>query len=282
MGASTLLRVNIRMKVSNSVNSSWLHSITAKFLLAARRTGAELQDYYSSIVTWILRNLPWIESRFLFSRGWLTSFLAFFGLLLLADFYLQLRNRIDVNTYYYTFSTIAQSLASAFGFLVAVGLYRISAMETGMELEMNQVIDHVGDSNEVNILRRMNECHYWDDMDRFVSQDAIDKLPSDTIKTLVSTSWRNFKRGREEVAVLKIALVSALRLTSITIASSVLLIPVSKSFNQEPGNGFSSVPSLSMFALFGLSFLSCRCLGCYWEIGSRLTDRKPRDIYRSA
>ena len=36
-----------------------------------------------------------------------------------SDFFLDLRTSIDVNTYYYTLSTIAQSLASAFGFLAA-------------------------------------------------------------------------------------------------------------------------------------------------------------------
>ena len=126
----------------------------------------------------------WTERIFLPSRTLVTAFVIIATALLMADYLVQLRNRIDVNAYYYAFSTIAQALASAFGFLVAVALYRMKAIEDGMELEFSQVIDHVADANDRDILQRMNRCHFWDDIDSFVSQAAIDALPSDKHKSL--------------------------------------------------------------------------------------------------
>ncbi|HVS71183.1 MAG TPA: hypothetical protein VHQ47_08010 [Phycisphaerae bacterium] len=40
---------------------------------------------------------------------------------------------IDPSVYYYTYSTIAQAVAGAFGFLAAVVLYRLQALNTQME-----------------------------------------------------------------------------------------------------------------------------------------------------
>jgi hypothetical protein len=47
----------------------------------------------------------------------------------------------DLNdtTYFYTFSTISQTLAGAFGFLVAVALHRIASIEGEMEKALNDV-----------------------------------------------------------------------------------------------------------------------------------------------
>ena len=89
--------------------------------------------------------------------------------LLLADYLVQLRNRLDVNTYYYAFSTIAQSLASAFAFLVAVALHRMRAIEDGLEVNLEEVIEHARHGQSVDLLRRKNRCHFWDDMERVVS-----------------------------------------------------------------------------------------------------------------
>jgi hypothetical protein len=38
----------------------------------------------------------------------------------------------DLSVFYYTYSTIAQTLGGAFGFLVAVALYRLQAIKAGM------------------------------------------------------------------------------------------------------------------------------------------------------
>ena len=64
------------------------------------------------------------------------------SVLIILDLLFRLRERLDINAYYYAFSTISQSLASAFAFLVAVGLYRMQTIENEIETALNEVIQY--------------------------------------------------------------------------------------------------------------------------------------------
>ena len=44
----------------------------------------------------------------------------------------------DLNAFYYAYSTIAQTLAGAFGFLMAVVLYQMQRLEASMEVSVKE------------------------------------------------------------------------------------------------------------------------------------------------
>src|ERR1700744_1205333 len=47
---------------------------------------------------------------------------------------------VDSNLFYYSYSTIAQTLAGAFGFLAAVVLYRLQALSNQIQTSATQLI----------------------------------------------------------------------------------------------------------------------------------------------
>ena len=66
--------------------------------------------------------------------------------IVLLSIWWQLWKFIDVNTYYYSYSTIAQTLAGAFAFLVAVALFRMGNIDSEMERAINEVIPYAAAS----------------------------------------------------------------------------------------------------------------------------------------
>lgn len=201
------------------------------------------------------------------------------SLLVIMDLVFHLRERLDINAYYYTVSTISQSLASAFAFLVAVALYRMQTIENEIETALDEVIQHAKHKRDVTFLLRKNRCRSWENMDRDICQEHIDAIVGDDVKSLMSSNWKFFGQGRKTLEALKSELVRALKLTSIVIGSSIGLIPLSQILKANQGS--SSGSFTSMFLLYVVVFLACRCLWFYWDIAKHLTDRKPRDIYVS-
>jgi len=217
---------------------------------------------FSRASSWLLSKCPWIEIILLLSETWMKTFLMITTTLLLADYLVQLRNRLDVNTYYYAFSTIAQSLASAFAFLVAVALHRMRAIEDGLEVNLEEVIEHALHGQSVDLLRRKNRCHFWDDMERDIKDSHIVSIQDDAVSSHTWTSWKSFQLGKEALEALRLELVGTLRLTSLVIAFCVFSIPLSKLLNREPPCSWFW-PVLSLLILFTVSFLSFKCLWLY-------------------
>ncbi len=206
-------------------------------------------------------------------------FVVIASLLVMLDLFFRLRERLDITAYYYVFSTISQSLASAFAFLVAVAIYRMQTIENEMETALGEVIQHAAHGKDVNFLMRKNRCRSWEDMDQYIRQEHIDAIVGDEVKSLMSSNWRFFRQGRETLETLESELVRALQLTSIVIGSSIGLIPISQIL--KANQGYSSGSFMSMVFLYVVVFLACRCLWFYWDVAKHLTDRKPRDVYGS-
>ena len=129
-------------------------------------------------------------------------------------------NDIDTNTYYYSLSTISQTLAGAFAFLAAVALFRMQSIEGDMERSFRVVIPYAPDHRV--LLQMMNRSHDWHDLDRYVPQEKIDAISDDGLKGDVSTNLNAVKTGLNTLSDLKSELVDTLRLTSIVIGSSLL------------------------------------------------------------
>jgi hypothetical protein len=66
----------------------------------------------------------------------------------------------DANVYYYSYSTIAQTLAGAFGFLAAIVLYRLQALSGQLE---NIARTLIGDPKTFNVepFRTLMAYHRW-------------------------------------------------------------------------------------------------------------------------
>src|SRR4051812_7449046 len=65
-------------------------------------------------------------------------------------------NDLDINTFYYTLSTISQTLAGAFAFLVAVALFRMQSIEADMERALAEVIPYAVHPDHVGLMQLKN------------------------------------------------------------------------------------------------------------------------------
>jgi len=188
-------------------------------------------------------------------------------------------NDIDINTYYYYLSTISQTLAGAFAFLVAVALFRMQSIEGDMERSFREVIPYAPDHHR-GLLEMMNRSHDWHDLDRYVRQEMIDAIPDDDLKSAVSTNLNTVKMGLDTLSDLKSELVDTLRLTSIVIGFSLVGIPVCQILKTKQGQLIAG-PFLAMVFLSAILLPACRCLERYWDIAKHLADTRPRHTYAS-
>jgi hypothetical protein len=191
-------------------------------------------------------------------------------------------NDIDTNTYYYSLSTISQTLAGAFAFLAAVALFRMQSIEGDMERSFRVVIPYAPDHRV--LLQMMNRSHDWHDLDRYVPQEKIDAISDDGLKGAVSTNLNAVKTGLNTLSDLKSELVDTLRLTSIVIGSSLVGIPVCQILKTKQGQLIliPGGPFLAMVVLLAILLPACLCLKRYWDIAKHLADTRPRHIYASA
>lgn len=190
-------------------------------------------------------------------------------------------NTLDVNSYYYSYSTIAQTLAGAFAFLVAVALFRMQSIESDMERAVLEVVPYGASANDQAFLSMKARSHQWTDIERYIHQQLIDAHPDDKVKTAVSTNWNTFKMSRDMLSGLKAELIATLRLTSIVIGSCFALIPVCQLLKRDRAADLGG-SFFAMIFLLTVTILALRCLWRYWDIAKHLTDTKPRHIHVTA
>jgi hypothetical protein len=189
-------------------------------------------------------------------------------------------NDLDATTYFYTFSTISQTLAGAFGFLVAVALYRLQSIEQEMERALAEVYPYAAIGDHQAFMAMKNRSHDWDDIEQYIDQKAIDAYLGDHMKSILSTNWNYFKLGKESLSTLTTELVATLRLTSVVISGCLGLMPTSQLLTTAQGRSHNGA-FIAMLAMLVVISLACRCLWRYWDIAKHLTDRKPRHHYAS-
>src|SRR4051812_45803655 len=110
----------------------------------------------------------------------------------------------DPTAYYYAYSTIAQTLAGSFGFLVAVILYQLEKLESSMEVGANEFLDLMQTMDErVLVTRRQIKCHDWERV--LETFQTIHLIPSslnhlsDTTKSFVDTQSSNLSFAYERI-----------------------------------------------------------------------------------
>jgi len=208
-------------------------------------------------------------------------FLAGMAMVVWLDLLFDLRSHMEVNTYYYVYSTISQTLASAFGFLVAVGLFLFQSLERYIQRHLAEVIDHIVEPSKVNICRRMNDSHFWDIVDGWIDKSKVSNIADDDVKTHVDSSLRNYKEARKQLGELKVKLVSVLFLTSGVVTASLISIPLSRLLTDSTVAPSAS-QNVAFLLIYCITFMAVRCLWFYCDIARRLTTRQGLSYHMTA
>src|SRR6516164_9894641 len=102
---------------------------------------------------------------------------------------------IDGSVYFYTYSTIAQTLAGAFGFLVAVVLYLIQGIHTHIQTCAATVVaNSLADRNR---LRQLQSGGKWDEMIRLHAEAGQQNPALDSATNLFTDE--QFQEMRRQV-----------------------------------------------------------------------------------
>ena len=136
---------------------------------------------------------------------------------------------IDCSVYFYTYSTIAQTLAGAFGFLVAVVLYLIQGINVHIgNCAQALVANSPADRNR---LRQLQSGGRWDEMIR-LHAEAGQKNVALTSETNRYTD-EQFQEMRREVArlgTIRRELGRSMLMTGIVIIASIIAMPLTAFF----------------------------------------------------
>jgi hypothetical protein len=135
----------------------------------------------------------------------------------------------DINVYFYTYSTIAQTLAGAFGFLVAVILYLIQGISAHIgNCAAALVANSPADRNR---LRQLQSSGRWDEMINLHAQ-AGQQNPALTSETNLFTD-EQFQEMRREVlrlANVRRELGRSMYMTGLVILASIVGMPLTAFF----------------------------------------------------
>jgi len=136
---------------------------------------------------------------------------------------------IEYSVYFYTYSTIAQTLAGAFGFLVAVVLYLIQGIHRHIgNCAATLVANSPADRNR---LRQLHDGSRWDEMIR-LHAEAGQQNPALTGETNLFTD-EQFKEMRREVlrlANVRRELSRSMYMTGLVILTSIVAMPLTSFF----------------------------------------------------
>jgi len=136
---------------------------------------------------------------------------------------------VDISVYFYTYSTIAQTLAGAFGFLVAVVLFLIQGISVHISncaaaLVANSPADR-------NRLRQLQSGGRWDEMIR-LHADAGQQNPALDSATNLFTDeqFQELRRQVVRLAGVRRELSRSMYMTGLVILASIVGMPLTAFF----------------------------------------------------
>ncbi|HUO08476.1 MAG TPA: hypothetical protein VM008_09280 [Phycisphaerae bacterium] len=109
---------------------------------------------------------------------------------------------IDPNVFFYSYSTIAQTLAGAFGFLAAIVLYRLQALNSHMENHATRII---GDPSTFVIepFRTLYAFHRWNLFVQQVKRDQDSSNRNPTFKHLNFLDLGAMDHANEQILMIR-------------------------------------------------------------------------------
>ena len=175
----------------------------------------------------------------------------------------------DFSAFYYTYSTIAQTLAGAFAFLVAVVLYQLQTLANRMESTGQSLVSlYPGDTD---VIGRRISCHDWEEAIPFFEKGDFSGR-GDDLRSFVDTQVRFLKDGVAKTTAIQAQIRRSMLATGIVVVCCFGLISLT-----------AFLPTVVRWALLVLTLAGAAyCLWTYWRLGNKIVERKPRVIYASA
>ncbi len=136
---------------------------------------------------------------------------------------------LDSTVYFYTYSTIAQTLAGAFGFLVAVVLYLIQGINAHISnCAETLVVNSPADRNK---LRQLRSSGRWDEMIR-LHADAGQQNPALTGETnrFTDEQFQEMRREVVRLATVRRELGRSMYMTGVVILAAICGMPLTAFF----------------------------------------------------
>jgi hypothetical protein len=136
---------------------------------------------------------------------------------------------VEISVYFYTYSTIAQTLAGAFGFLVAVVLYLIQGINSHIgNCAAALVANSPADRNR---LRQLQSSGRWDEMIR-LHAEAGQQNPAVTGETnrFTDEQFQEMRREVVRLAAVRRELSRSMYMTGLVILASIVGMPLTAFF----------------------------------------------------
>jgi hypothetical protein len=144
---------------------------------------------------------------------------------------------IDHSVYFYTYSTIAQTLAGAFGFLVAAVVFRLQAISAQVDQFAEQVLK--GSPADPAKLREIQVAGDWN---RLITLHAGDNQFNPGLSRerneLMDLQFQQLRHGVRLLARLRSALFASLYVTGPVILIAIAAIPITH-FCFDPEDPFA-------------------------------------------
>jgi hypothetical protein len=138
-------------------------------------------------------------------------------------------NQLDHTVYFYTYSTIAQTLAGAFGFLVAVVLYLIQGIHTHIQTCAATVVaNSLADRNR---LRQLQSGGKWDEMIRLHAETGQQNPAlTDETNRYTDDQFQELRREVLRLANVRRELNQSMLMTGLVILASIVAMPLTAFF----------------------------------------------------
>jgi hypothetical protein len=136
---------------------------------------------------------------------------------------------LDYSVYFYTYSTIAQTLAGAFGFLVAVILYMLQGINAHISnCATTLVANSPADRNR---LRRLHSSGRWDEMIR-LHVESGERNPELTLEMNKNMAEQFYEMQHESVRLSRVRkdLSVAMYMTGVVILAAIVGMPLTAFF----------------------------------------------------
>jgi hypothetical protein len=136
---------------------------------------------------------------------------------------------IDINVYFYTYSTIAQTLAGAFGFLVAVVLFLIQGISSHISTCAGTLV--ANSPADRNRLRQLLGGGRWDEMIRLHAEAGQQNPALDSATNLFTDEqFQEMRRQVVRLANVRRELSRSMYITGLVILISIVGMPLTAFF----------------------------------------------------
>lgn len=155
---------------------------------------------------------------------------------------------VDISVYFYTYSTIAQTLAGAFGFLVAVVLYILQGIGNRISECAATLVQH--SPADRNKLTQLLGARKWDELIR-LHAEAGQHNPSlsPELNRHMDEQFQELRREAARLVKVRRELAHSMYLTATVILSSIASMPLTAFFFQPTSPWAATLLTVTVVAV---------------------------------